>query len=221
MNSPANDEEDEGVVFLDESDIIHEIPVDDEDLLDADDEAGSDDTDSFGELYTAACSPTDSTLVATGGGDDKGFLWRIGQGDWAVELAGHKDSVSSLAFSTDGQLLASGSFDGLVQIWDVNNGNLKWALDGPGGGIEWVRWHPRGHLVLAGSEDSTVWMWNADKSKTICTGSDDATLRIWNPRSGENIHVVRGAISCFNRNTRLSMPNAIYSEFGVVTSNKS
>ena len=28
--------------------------------------------------------------------------------------------------------------------------------------------------------------------KIICTGSDDATMRIWNPRSGENIHVVRG-----------------------------
>lgn len=41
-----------------------------------------------GELYTVACSPTDATLVATGGGDDKGFLWRIGHGDWAVELQG-------------------------------------------------------------------------------------------------------------------------------------
>ncbi|KAF5949559.1 hypothetical protein HYC85_011552 [Camellia sinensis] len=34
------------------------------------------------------CSPTDGTLVATGGGDDKGFLWKIGQGDWAFELQG-------------------------------------------------------------------------------------------------------------------------------------
>lgn len=41
-----------------------------------------------GELYTVACSPTDARLVATGGGDDKGFLWRIGQGDWAFELQG-------------------------------------------------------------------------------------------------------------------------------------
>uniref|UniRef100_A0A5B6Z278 Putative angio-associated migratory cell protein n=1 Tax=Davidia involucrata TaxID=16924 RepID=A0A5B6Z278_DAVIN len=226
MNGPGNDEEDHGEVFLDESDIIHEVTVDDEDLPDADDDAGSDAefideaddsmhifTGHTSELYTVACSPTDATLVATGGGDDKGFLWRIGQGDWASELQGHKDSVSSLAFSTDGQLLASGSFDGLIKVWD-SSGNLKCTLEGPGGGIEWVRWHPRGHLVLAGSEDSAVWMWNADKSaylnmfsghgsnvtcgdftpdgKTICTGSDDATLRIWNPKSGENIHVVRG-----------------------------
>ncbi|XP_050269229.1 uncharacterized protein LOC126713515 isoform X1 [Quercus robur] len=222
------EEENDTQVFLDESDIIHEVPLDEEDLPDADDEAASDaevfeepDDDSVhvftghtGELYTVACSPTDATLVATGGGDDKGFLWRIGQGDWAFELLGHRDSVCSLAFSTDGQLLASGSLDGIIQIWDVQSENLKCSFEGLGGGIEWIKWHPRGHLVLAGSEDCTVWMWNADKGaclqtfsghggsvtcgdftpdgKLVCTGSDDATLRIWDPKSGENIHVVRG-----------------------------
>lgn len=49
---------------------------------------------------------------------------------------GHKDSVSSLAFSMDGQLLASGGLDGLVQIWDPSSGNLKCTLEGPGGGVE-------------------------------------------------------------------------------------
>ncbi|KAK7246441.1 hypothetical protein RIF29_41309 [Crotalaria pallida] len=220
-------EEDNDNVFLDGSDIIHEVTIDNEDLPDADDVDDDSDNEHVeevddsvhiftghnGELYSAACSPTDATLVATGGGDDKGFLWRIGQGDWASELQGHEDSVSSLAFSHDGQFLASGSLDGIVKLWDAS-GNLKGSLDGPGGGIEWLRWHPRGHILLAGSEDSTVWMWNADRAaflnmfaghassvtcgdftpdgKIICTGSDDATLRIWNPKSGENIHVVRG-----------------------------
>ncbi|CAH2057561.1 unnamed protein product [Thlaspi arvense] len=153
---------------------------------------------SVGEVYTVLCSPTDGTLVATGGGDDKGFLWKIGRGDWAFELQ---------AFSTDGQLLASGSLEGLVQVWDINSGNLKCSLEvgqvasKRASGLGWFR-------------GSSIWMWNADKSaylnmfsghgssvtcgdftpdgKTICTGSDDATLRIWNPRSGENIHVVKG-----------------------------
>ncbi|KAL0335593.1 UNVERIFIED_CONTAM: hypothetical protein Sradi_4771200 [Sesamum radiatum] len=146
-----------------------------------------------GELYTAVCSPTDATLVATGG---------------------HQDSVSSLSFSADGQLLASGSLDGIVKVWDISRGELKCTLDGPSGGIEWVRWHPKGHLLLAGSEDSSVWMWNADRAaflqvfsghgssvtcgdftpdgRTICSGSDDASLRIWNPKTAEIIHVVRG-----------------------------
>ncbi|KAG7025146.1 SPAC25H1.08c, partial [Cucurbita argyrosperma subsp. argyrosperma] len=170
------EEDDHGEVFLDEDDILHEVQVDEEDLPDAVDEEGYDDeyvdedddsihtfTGHTGEVYTVACSPIDATLVATGGGDDKGFMWKIGRGGFAQELTGHKDSVSSLAFSANGQLLASGSFDGVIQIWDTSSGNLKCTLEGPGGGIEWVRWHPRGHLVLAGSEDSTAWMWNADR----------------------------------------------------------
>ncbi|KAI3683619.1 hypothetical protein L1987_84128 [Smallanthus sonchifolius] len=229
MSTPANDGEDNGEVFLDEDDILEEINVDEEDLPDAIDGADSDsDAEAFdeaddsmhiftghtGELYTVACSPTDAQLVATGAGDDKGFLWRIGQGDWALELQGHKDSVSCVAFSYDGQLVACGSFDGVVQVWDVALGTLKCTLDGPGAGIEWVRWHPRGHMVLAGSEDSTAWMWNADKGayfnslaghastvtcgdftpdgKTVCTGSDDASLRVWDPKTGVAHHVVKG-----------------------------
>ncbi|KAL7153248.1 hypothetical protein ABFS83_04G154000 [Erythranthe nasuta] len=226
--SPNDYEDNDEETFLDESDIINEYEVDEEELPDADEEGGSDGEDDSdgvddsihiftghtGELYTAVCSPTDAALVATGGGDDKGFLWKINHGDWAFELQGHQDSVSSLSFSADGQLLASGSLDGVVKVWDIANGELKCTLDGPAGGIEWVKWHPRGHVVLAGSEDSSVWMWNTDRAaylhnfaghassvtcgdftpdgRTICTGSDDATLRIWNPRTSEVIHDVRG-----------------------------
>ncbi|KAL6318264.1 hypothetical protein AAG906_035807 [Vitis piasezkii] len=195
MNDPAHHDEDEdqGDVFIDENDVVQEITVDDEDLPDV--EGEDDDAEDFeeaddsmhiftghtGELYTVACSPMDARLVATGGGDDKGFIWKIFDGDWAFELGGHKDSVCSLDFSADGQLLASGSFDGLVKIWDASSGDLRAHL-------KWVRWHPRGHLVLAGSEDCTVWMWNADRSAYLNMQNnlywfDDATLRIWNPRS--------------------------------------
>ncbi|KAJ0750110.1 putative transcription factor WD40-like family [Helianthus annuus] len=129
MSPPVND--DHGEVFLDEEDIVEEIIVDEEDLPDADSDA-----EAFGELYTVACSPSDAQLVATGAGDDKGFLWKIGQGDWAFELHGHKDSVSCVAFSCDGQLVASGSFDGIIQVWDLSSRTLKCTLDGPGSGVE-------------------------------------------------------------------------------------
>ncbi|RWR89054.1 angio-associated migratory cell protein [Cinnamomum micranthum f. kanehirae] len=227
MNGHGDEEDDHGDVFLDEDDVLQEITVDEEDLPDADDDAGlgtdieePDDsmhifTGHSGEVYTVVSNPNEATMVATGGGDDKAFLWKIGQTNWGFELQGHKDSVSALGFSADGELLATGSLDGLIQVWDTSSGKVKCKLEGPGGAIEWLRWHPKGHLVLAGSEDSTVWMWNADNKnpflqmfsghgssvtcgdftpdgKSICTGSDDASLRIWNPRSGETIHVIKG-----------------------------
>ncbi|KAL8141749.1 hypothetical protein V2J09_014781 [Rumex salicifolius] len=218
---PHEEDEQDGEIFLDESDILHEIPIDDEELPDAEEDEQDEPDDSLHiftghteEVFAVACSPTDATLVATGGSDDRGFMWKVGQGDWAFELEGHAETISSIAFSYDGQLIASASLDGVIKIWDVTSLRLKHTLEGPGGDIEWIKWHPRGHVILAGSADCTVWMWNADSGaylhmfsghgasvtcgdftpdgKLICTGSDDATLRVWNPKSAENIHVVTG-----------------------------
>ena len=40
------------------------------------------------EVFTVACSPTDASLVASGGKEDRGFLWRIGSEEGALELTG-------------------------------------------------------------------------------------------------------------------------------------
>ncbi|KAL2926012.1 Angio-associated migratory cell protein [Bienertia sinuspersici] len=169
-------------------------------------------------LYAVDCNPQDATLVASGGGDNLVWLWRIGREDKANELKGHTDSISCLYFSKDGQLLASGGLDACVKIWD-NSGNLKCTFDGPDEGheFEWLSWHPSAHLIMAGCTDKNVWLWNADKGallnvfcghgdsvtcggftpdgKSICTGSLDATLRIWNPRSGRG-YTKASALTC-------------------------
>eukprot|EP00257_Ricinus_communis_P025619 XP_025013033.1 LOW QUALITY PROTEIN: angio-associated migratory cell protein-like [Ricinus communis] len=239
-----NPQDDEGDVYLDESDIINDIILDDEDLTDVvdDEDDSSDNNDSIeagdgmlleggddsvhvfnnhaGEIYTVACSPTDATLVATGGGDSKegptgkkGFIWRISHGDWTAELAGKKEAVSCLSFSHDGQLLASGGLDSTVNIWDINgNQKHKFAYDAADELMQSIRWHPRGHLVLAGSTDCTAVMWNADNNqlintfsghggsvtcggftpdgKIVSTGTEDATFRVWNPVTCEAIHAI-------------------------------
>jgi len=41
--------------------------------------------------------------------------WQI-----AATLIGHKDRVTSLAFSSDGKRLFSGSFDGEIKVWDAH-----------------------------------------------------------------------------------------------------
>ncbi|KAG5006141.1 hypothetical protein JHK85_024683 [Glycine max] len=183
-----NDEVISDEFFLDESDILHELSMDDEDLPDVDDDS---ETEHVGELYAVACSPTDATLVATGGGDDRGFLWKIGEkGDWVSELQGHKDSVSSLAFSYDGQFLASGCFHGIVQVWDAY-GNLKnvfedktlriWNSSGTSHKV--VRghgYHTKGLTCLAISSNSTL----------ALTGSEDGSAYIVKIDGGKVIDFV-------------------------------
>ena len=40
------------------------------------------------EVFAAACSPVDASLVVSGGKDDRGFLWRIGSAEDVQELPG-------------------------------------------------------------------------------------------------------------------------------------
>ncbi|KAH9542366.1 hypothetical protein CY35_13G001800 [Sphagnum magellanicum] len=239
-NSSVENEEEEAedAVFVNYNDVMQEINIDEEELPDDDgededgnagdlEEENNDDeeaeevedsvhafTGHEGPVYSLACNPADATLVATGGGDDITFLWRIGEGDFHHTLQGHTDSVAALAFSSDGQLLASGGLDGIVNVWESSTGTLRHKLEGPGDAIEWVKWHPRGKLVLAGSEDFTAWLWNAETGacmtvlsghggsvtcgdftpdgRTICTGGEDGSFRVWNPRTGESTRVVQG-----------------------------
>jgi ribosome assembly protein SQT1 len=110
-------------------------------------------------VFAVAVNPAHPEILATGGGDDVGYLWRVGQPQPAFKLEGHSDTVSTIAFSADGSMLASGSLDGSVRVWHVPTGALAVALEGPTQGINWICWHVRGAVLLAGSEDATAWMW--------------------------------------------------------------
>lgn len=118
-------------------------------------------------VYCVACHPFIPNLIATGGVDDKVFLWFVpvinvnGERDpdyHSVELVGHSDTVTSVGFNFNGQQLLSGSYDGSVIIWSVETKEMILKLEGPED-IEWACWHGRGNAVLAGSKDGTVWMW--------------------------------------------------------------
>lgn len=173
-------------------------------------------------VYSVAWSPRQADLVATGGADDRAYIWRVGQeafeatGGAVLELSGHTDTVSSLAFSADGTFLASGGMDGRVKVWEVASGRCAQTLEGPGDAVEWVQWHPKGGVLLAGAADFTAWMWLAatgacmqvfsghsgpvtcgsftPDGKGVVTGGGegDASLRLWNPKTGECTLTVQG-----------------------------
>ena len=61
-------------------------------------------------------------LVATGGSDNRIYLWHLPTARQWRSLVGHSAGIRSLAFSPDSSLLASGDEDGVVRVWHVANG---------------------------------------------------------------------------------------------------
>lgn len=128
-------EEEEGDQFIEQGDILEEVPDDDDHPMEEDDEdgdepdggshaIGGDEEDTseqhFTEhqksVFTISAHPTEP-LAASGGEDDLGYIWDITDGEIIAKLTGHGDSVSSTAFSADGEMIASGGMDGKVRVW--------------------------------------------------------------------------------------------------------
>ncbi|CAI5514107.1 unnamed protein product [Closterium sp. Naga37s-1] len=186
-----------------------------------DEEAGQDDsvhvfTAHTDSVYAVACSPLPGGRVASGGGDEVGYLWTIGQAEDPIKLEGHRDSIAAVEFSADGRWVATAGLDGVVMLWDAATGERRHRLEGPGEGIEFLTWHPRGAVVLAGSEDLTAWMWNAETGacmavftghsagvtcgafspdgRAVWTGSTDGSVRCWDPRSAATTATLAGPL---------------------------
>ncbi|MEO6082969.1 MAG: serine/threonine-protein kinase [Umezawaea sp.] len=94
-----------------------------------------------------------------------------------LQLADHKDRVTSIAFSPDGKLLASadgglGDDGAVVRLWDTETGKLAGTVknpDGPGGASACaVAFSPDGKVLAAGGNrtgDATTYLWNvADRT---------------------------------------------------------
>ena len=98
-------------------------------------------------VYSVAFHPLPSSkLAASGGGDDRGFLWRTDTGDVVAELGGHTDTVTEVAFSADGSFLATASMDSSVRLWATGPGaagEFVRALEGPTEDVEWISWHSK------------------------------------------------------------------------------
>eukprot|EP00761_Pharyngomonas_kirbyi_P001469 gb/GECH01001473.1/.p1 GENE.gb/GECH01001473.1/~~gb/GECH01001473.1/.p1 ORF type:complete len:444 (+),score=120.42 gb/GECH01001473.1/:1-1332(+) len=133
-------------------------------------------------IYAVATHPQEPSIIASGGGDDCGRLWRLrkpenseqethSKSELLIEeigkLEGHEDSVVDIAFNMDGKYVATASLDATVRVWNVADVSLTTVLEGPGEGVDWIQWHPKGNVLFAGCGDSSAWLWSIPKGTCI------------------------------------------------------
>lgn len=210
---PIDDEDDEEDAANDENE--EEEENDDAEaeavVLDACVQSWTVHTDS---VYCVAFHPTHAGLIASGGGDEVGYLLTVGEPEPNQKLTGHKDSVCCAAFSRDGKYLALASLDATLSVWDPTTGKQLSVLEGAAESIECFVWHERGPVLFAGAGDGTGWLWNVQTQsimnvfsghgdrindaaftpdgKRIVTVSDDTTLRVWDPKTAACLYTVKG-----------------------------
>ena len=80
------------------------------------------------------------------------IVWEGGAGAWKelTRLRGHKNWVTSVAFSPDGKIVATGSLDRKVKLWDVVTGADYESTDALEGTVWAVAFSPDGKSVAVG-----------------------------------------------------------------------
>lgn len=178
--------------------------------------------DSAGQVWavTTHTEANGDPLVISGGKSGLIEIWDQQTGETVRTLAGHTDTIRSLAIAKSGQWLVSGSGDG-IKVWQPETGELIYSLPlAKNGGLEFMRspvWSVAispdektfvssdydGHIVAWDLEtgeqryhiptDSTVWsVAIAPDGKSFVSGSSDGSARQWDLQSGQLLKTLEG-----------------------------
>lgn len=106
----------------------------------------------------------DSTLAASGGEDDRAFVWKTEDGSLLFECTGHSDSVIVVKFNCSCKLLATGDMKGLIKIWELQTGGCVAEFDMEE--LTWLDWHPvLENVFLYGTAEGNCYLNKIDRSR--------------------------------------------------------
>ncbi|OQX30127.1 MAG: hypothetical protein B0D92_00100, partial [Spirochaeta sp. LUC14_002_19_P3] len=107
------------------------------------------------------------------------------------ELRGHKNWVTSAAFSTDGERIITASADRTARIWDAHSGKLIRELRGHKDRVRSAAFSTDGERIITASDDNTARIWDAENGHELyqlvglpeswCCLNPDGTVRLNGP----------------------------------------
>ncbi len=84
-----------------------------------------------------------------------------------LQLAGHRDFASGLAFSPDGAVLATGSVDGTIRLWDTATGAQLAILPGHMQETTDVAFSPDGNLLASMGQRESIKFWHLPTQREV------------------------------------------------------
>lgn len=170
-------------------------------------------TGATGAANAAAISPSGSGY-AVAFADRDARIYNSVDGRLLAPLAGHGDSVTSIAFDSAGRTIATGSDDGTIRIWDANASDQLLPsrrlvratpparVASPDGTIVATRKGRDAYLrdaktgrtlhVLAGHRSLVTDAEFSPDGRLLVTASLDHDARVWDVRTGRLLHLLRG-----------------------------
>ncbi|KAG5319273.1 AAMP protein, partial [Pseudoatta argentina] len=112
-------------------------------------------------------------LMATGGEDDKGYLWNTNTGESILSTGdSHNDSVIFSDFNYNDKYVVTVDMRGKIKLWRISDKTCVWetALMND---INWIKWHPFSDILVTGVETGEVYMLKTrtDDCKIFAQGS--------------------------------------------------
>ncbi len=162
---------------------------------------------SLGQIVYALAYSPDGTLLAAGCQDQILRLLDAQSGTIRLELKGHTDRISGVAFAPDSKRVASAGYnDHTVRLWDAATGTLQNTLSTGTFGATAVAFSPDGKTVAGGVGNGDVIVWDAQSGavlhtltghkyavwsvafspdgKSLASGSADNTVNIYDTNTG-------------------------------------
>ena len=125
----------------------------------------------------------------------------IKSGNVIKKWKGHRNIISSIAFSLDNKKVVTSSYDGTIKVWDVFTGEELISSDKIVASLNSANYSLDGKYIVTSSYDGTISIWNAETGKEeetfskhmsevnyaafspdgkrVVSTSEDQTIRLW------------------------------------------